>query len=426
MLRSLSPVLALAVLTVPAACTVRQTYELPPPEELSTPTTDGGSASSTLPDTGVSCETSSDPENCGVCGHSCGGGACAFGACQPLLLASDTNLQNLVIAEREAYWLNGAGEVRAVSLAGGSVRTLASGWTSVRGENVAGAQNGSHVFFALTPADAASSGIVTRVIRISKTGGDVDVLGSVTSSLAVQSPGVGARAIVVEGDDVFWVSSVQGEPAYKTRQQVARCPVGGCNGAPDMLLEGDEADQLLSLVVRNATVFTANFTLGRIERRLPDGGTDRFLSVPLPEAIAADSKHLYVQTKQPAGYGSNVVRCDWPPTEVLGSGCMALTTLASGGRVDVSPAAGLAIDAEHVVWSNIEWGASPVRDSIMRCPKEGLGCGANPEVLVELGTDSLGRPRLLAMDAKAVYWSNARGELFKLAKPASSALPTTQ
>jgi hypothetical protein len=33
---------------------------------------------------GACLDTSTDPDNCGTCGHSCGGGACIGGVCQPL------------------------------------------------------------------------------------------------------------------------------------------------------------------------------------------------------------------------------------------------------------------------------------------------------------------------------------------------------
>jgi hypothetical protein len=52
--------------------------------------TDAGDAT-TATEAEASCpaDASSDPDNCGACGHSCQGGACVSGMCQPVLLAGD-------------------------------------------------------------------------------------------------------------------------------------------------------------------------------------------------------------------------------------------------------------------------------------------------------------------------------------------------
>ena len=65
----------------------------------------------------------SDPNNCGSCGHSCQGGACDAGACQPSVLASSaTSLQNLAVGSGSVFYTVYAspGSVMAVPVAGGA------------------------------------------------------------------------------------------------------------------------------------------------------------------------------------------------------------------------------------------------------------------------------------------------------------------
>src|SRR5206468_1326744 len=44
-------------------------------------------------------------DNCGRCGHSCLGGACADGGCQPLAIRSNTSPRNLAVDKDHVYWL---------------------------------------------------------------------------------------------------------------------------------------------------------------------------------------------------------------------------------------------------------------------------------------------------------------------------------
>src|SRR5262249_12538358 len=74
--------------------------------------------------------TSSDPHNCGGCGHDCLGGACDQGVCQPVVLATTVGAPNsLVVDGEDVFWieassfsgtqLNPDGSVRSVPRHGG-------------------------------------------------------------------------------------------------------------------------------------------------------------------------------------------------------------------------------------------------------------------------------------------------------------------
>src|SRR6201995_2885149 len=60
----------------------------------SSPMPDAPDASGPLPDAGMCASTvdlTSDPANCGVCGHSCNGGTCQASQCQPVVIALAQN-----------------------------------------------------------------------------------------------------------------------------------------------------------------------------------------------------------------------------------------------------------------------------------------------------------------------------------------------
>jgi len=56
---------------------------------------------------GACVQTASDPLNCGSCGHSCQGGTCSGGVCQPLSLVSQPisafNLVNAQLSDTSLY-----------------------------------------------------------------------------------------------------------------------------------------------------------------------------------------------------------------------------------------------------------------------------------------------------------------------------------
>ena len=73
--------------------------------------------------------TSSDPHNCGFCGHDCLGGACSAGTCMPVTLASNPfGSWGIAVDATAVYWTNVStgGSVMKVGLSGGTPVTLAN------------------------------------------------------------------------------------------------------------------------------------------------------------------------------------------------------------------------------------------------------------------------------------------------------------
>ncbi len=67
-----------------------------------------------------------DPNNCAVCGHACGGAACVGGACQPISLASNKDAFAIALTDTDVVYTNASGELWRVSKAGGPPQMLAS------------------------------------------------------------------------------------------------------------------------------------------------------------------------------------------------------------------------------------------------------------------------------------------------------------
>ena len=97
---------ALTSFLVVACSSFGSSTESPPvaPEEAGI---DGGPPGA---DATTSCEAATDltkdPKNCGKCGHSCEGGECTAGVCQPLELAqfTDQPVANVVLTSTHVFW----------------------------------------------------------------------------------------------------------------------------------------------------------------------------------------------------------------------------------------------------------------------------------------------------------------------------------
>jgi len=86
---------------------------------------------------GVCANFATDSNNCGACGHSCGGGACSGSVCQPLLLGTANEGGGIAVGSGEVYWttaqsFDGAGisGILAAPSYGGPVATIVGSGTT--------------------------------------------------------------------------------------------------------------------------------------------------------------------------------------------------------------------------------------------------------------------------------------------------------
>ncbi|HMG57155.1 MAG TPA: hypothetical protein VK601_26830, partial [Kofleriaceae bacterium] len=135
-------------------------------------------------------DLTSDPDNCGACGHSCNGGACQASLCQPVALAiGQNNPQGIAVDTGNVYWTSGDGTVQRMAIAGGAPTTLASGQTSPFGVAV----DATRVYWT-NKAGAGSGGAVMSVLIA---GGGQQTLASAQGA---------PDRVIVTGGALYWTN----------------------------------------------------------------------------------------------------------------------------------------------------------------------------------------------------------------------------
>jgi hypothetical protein len=324
-----------------------------------------------------------DPHNCGGCGHDCDGGACVSGACAPLpanTLATGLYAPSAIAVDANAvYWLDwgtpvgGGGKIPPI-YAGAQVLSCAKG----------GCGNGPTALATMSPTSGLESPFVPSamamdiasvywprggdVVSCAKGGcgcnpglvgsvGDVTAIGLSPSMLYVAQyalgqlamcplPGcssvtitashvVGADGIALDTTYVYWVDS---------NGEMLRCPLSGCNGAPQSLWRG-------------APGSTQAGTVG----------------------IAVDATNVYWTNAQPFTYGS-VMQC-------AKEACAGTLVTLAAGRDEPR---GIAVDGTNVYWTDAA--------GLQRCTLG--GCGGMPTTLASSAGPAL------ALDATHVYFTD--------------------
>jgi hypothetical protein len=367
------------------------------PDGTTTPpgATDGGT------DGPVSCvaDLSTDPKNCGACGHDCFGGACAAGKCGPVELGTVTGapLRDVVVSDQYVF---------------------VSGYVSLS-------------------TDASG------IWRIPKNGGPVEQY--VTTRYA--------EAMAIFGDTLYFV--VHDDPENGTDQHggVWSCPLTGASpcvpkliaaadnprtitvdetrllypdqaagkgimaftppGAPAVFRDGFSAAN--SLFVDGQKVFysTVLFTSpqqAKVLEVFPDGGfTDTYIyssDSADDGTLIGDTSALHYTAYDFDTTTSGVVR------RIPRPGSTA-TPCDYGGTTNKRPY-GVYVDATRVYWTNQGDGATEpyTGGTIASCPL--AGCCATGEILAPSDNE----PLRITGDGDAIYWvEHTNGKVWKMAKP---------
>lgn len=224
-------------------------------------------------------DTMTNPNHCGVCGHSCLGGTCTGGRCDPAIAVSGQDGPIGITNDGvDLYWSLQGGTVRAMPLAGGAVRFVTTvpeaAHLDIRGADVIIAGYGSkHIYRApkiggahvvIATCDGECLGVATdetrafftdrgqnqRLLEVLADGGALPLAGGFLS----------VEDAVVLGGQIFVASEGQ--------SSVFTVPKGGGNA---VLFA--QVDDVVAVAVDEKDAWLVSQSPGKILRRSTTGNT---------------------------------------------------------------------------------------------------------------------------------------------------------
>jgi len=348
-------------------------------------TGNGGGSSSGGNGGGMSCgsDFNADPENCGRCGHSCLGGACQAGTCQPIVLASgQLNPGAVMVVGPYVYWTRTGdsttgqgGAVMKVAASGGTPVEVAANQNTARGL----ALDGGNVYWS----SAVSGGAIQK---LSFAGGTAALVAG-----ALNSP-----AIAVSPNWLYF----QDCPTLNAWcVAVRRIPLSG--GTSESVGAGTSIQGFLA--VNSAFLYWVTTTT---LNRVPLNGSTSTAIVTGQfnlNGIAVDESNLFWAN---LANGGTIMKAN-----LDGTGAVQLATGPGAGNA-------LAIDQDTVYWT--ENGIKGSKPSVLSMVSR---AGGTSKQLFSIPRESgmCGSPKT---DDTAIYWSvsgwesnTANGAIMKLAKP---------
>jgi hypothetical protein len=312
-----------------------------------------------------------DPDNCGRCGHSCVGGACVAGVCQPVALAEDEGVA-IAVDSTSVYWISAwSGSVDKAPIAGGAVTTLAAGSPYAYGIAVA--------------VDATSVYSVNGGVSIVS----IPIAGGAPTTLATSTSTVSDLAI--DSSYVYWANSTS------KRQNGGLFRAAKSGGTPQTL--ASEAAFTGQVVVAAGEVYWGISTgiAGAILSVPVGGGTAITVAAFEPTCLAAGPSDLYWSgPTSPSGI------YDIP----LGGG--PSTPFVSGGYLE--PTGAMTADTTHLYWI----GRTTNTSTIYGMPLSGGTpiTVTSVEGLIAIETEQ----NAIAVDATSVYFLGSTA-VMRVAKP---------
>jgi hypothetical protein len=325
-----------------------------------------------------------DPDNCGACGHSCFGGACAAGTCGPVTLATAHGSVGIAIDSTFIYWAdNEAGVINKVSKSLTRQGVPSSVATGAAAQNVQGIfSDGTYVYWT----NKTAAGEVRRALP---TGLGVTIIASNQSQ---------PDWVASNGTTVAWTN--------QTGNQVMSASVDG--GTPTRLNTTGELGTLpAGIAIDSASVYYATKTAGGgLAETVPlAGGSVSELGTATYVGIAIDSDNVYWT----GGFSNPIV------SQNTKAGTTATVKIIATGSMLRCPLA-VASDGANVYFLDQGTDSSGTlvanAGALYRVPVGNGGTLAPP--LVAGLTD----PQGIAVDGTAVYWvtGGANGAVMKLVK----------
>jgi hypothetical protein len=316
------------------------------------------------------CDGAVDPSNCGRCGHSCLGGTCTNGRCDPVTLANAEGAPEAIGVGSDVYFStspNGLSNIWSCPLGGCmGVPEKLVGASVIRALAVDGATLyfGYHNAIGQCPLPAGCPNKTPLPVVNVGTSGEPLMPGDLT----------------LDATNLYWTTS-----------QGAVYGVGK-GGSPLIQYVDGVASPGLGIAVIGTSVYFVNSGKRHIEvcpvTGCPGGIPGTFANNLMSNALAAYTGDLYFNS------GAQMLKC------AGGANCAAPTPLGPGSPYQI------AVDGSGVYWTE-------AGGLVQTCPL--TGCGANPPLALATGQ---AEPHGIALDANAVYWTNSTGgTVMKVAKP---------
>jgi hypothetical protein len=357
------------------------------------------------------CETDigTDQNNCGACGHSCQGGQCVAGICQPVVLAGDPNnatglksLYSLVTFNGSLYgtnWENAAGQVyKAPTTPGGSLTWLVN-VGGAAGANYINTDGTNLVYSVYHVGEAEAAGIWkvapdgsndTLVISGGTAGGGP----ACTLSTAY---GYEVAGVAFDSSFVYWIRDTYGGCAISSCQ----CPGiyrANADGTGVNIYFSATGHHYTNPVADSGTLYFVDFESQAIQAATSATFTANTAPIGLPSAGA------------PAGLATDANYVYWIDT--TNKKFYRTPKVAPTMATDITPASGMptgSLWSAFLVDTTSIYFVSPAptyntanTQTIYRMPKDGSGPAVRiPGAIISSSGDSAAS---MTQDATALYW----------------------
>lgn len=322
-------------------------------------------------------DLSRNPVHCGRCGHSCLGGSCVAGNCQPVALAEGIRPRRIALGQGIIVWLeNVDGRVAQMNKDGAEQVVL---WTQARRGMLPENLNvdDSYVYWTNDEHEVSRCAI----------GG----CGGAPTVLAKTDPY--PSSLGVDASHLYWIERGSDE------SRVVRMPK---SGGPREVIGHATGVRLVGLALDATHIYTAS-AHGHVYRFAKERGALQELGGSTGEGatVLVDDQSVYWST-----WGQPAAIYAMPKDGSLGPYALAAS---------LSYPLGIAIDARSLFWTmRGVLGADDNGSILMR----DLTSGGESRVLADRQHD----PTDIAVDEAAVYWVNDdfggdEGGVFKLARP---------